>query len=128
MSSTTECAGMTTPATEARVSPPSDAGGFSPKLGAARSATLARSGSAAFLEDGNRAIARRNYITADDLVRELRAACQRETQHGFCKRTGANQATVSMVLNGIRPMTPAIANALGAMSETVYFKMGKADA
>jgi transcriptional regulator with XRE-family HTH domain len=50
----------------------------------------------------------------DDVVRLLRAAVEREgSQSAFAKRHGVDRAYVNMILNGKRPVSDAIAKALG---------------
>jgi hypothetical protein len=50
----------------------------------------------------------------DDIVHLLRAAVEREGgQTAFAKRHGVDRVLVNMILNGKRPVSDAIAKALG---------------
>lgn len=52
-------------------------------------------------------------IGAPELMKRLRNILDVEGTNSFARRTGINQATVSLCVNGHRPPTEAIANALG---------------
>lgn len=55
-----------------------------------------------------------NLLTEEDLVVDLAARCEgRGNQSKVAKALGVGQPEVSAVINGLRPMRPGLASALG---------------
>ena len=53
-------------------------------------------------------------LNDDEIIQLLRAAVEREgNQIAFARRHGIDRASLNMMLNGKRPVSPALMNALG---------------
>ena len=67
------------------------------------------------------------YYTADELLGELRAQVDSDTQKTVAARLGVHQSTICRLHSGEKPLGEEIARSMGYVRQVRYMKIGRQD-